>query len=103
VVWNFEDQNYLSFFDNESSPKEAGFRKINVTHDLHPYNGGWWPQGHGIGYADSFVIEVAAFITAIADNSRFSPDFNDGCACQEILEAVENSALSRKWITIQGI
>jgi len=54
IFWNFEDQNWLMFYDNTQSPQEAGFKKINVTHDVHPYGGGWWPQGHGIGYADSF-------------------------------------------------
>jgi predicted dehydrogenase len=97
VFWNFEDQNYLMYYDNNNSPKEAGFRRINVTHDVHPYKGGWWPQGHGIGYADSFVIEVAEFIRSIAEDSSFSPDFEDGVRCQEVLEAVGKSAVSRTW------
>ena len=100
IAWNFEDQNYLMFYDNEQSPKEAGFRKINVTHDVHPYKGGWWPQGHGIGYADSFVIEVAEFVRSIVVDTPFSPDFNDGVKCQEILEAIEKSAVNRKWIEV---
>jgi predicted dehydrogenase len=97
VIWNFEDQNYLLFFDNQNSPKEAGFRKINATHDLHPYNGGWWPQGHGIGYADSFVIEVGEFVRAIMEDKPFSPDFNDGVKCQEILDAIERSSNDKCW------
>jgi len=97
LVWNFEDQNYLMYYDNEQSAKEAGFRKINVTHDDHPYNGGWWPQGHGIGYADSFIIEVAEFVRSIANNESFSPDFEDGVKCQEVLEAIERSAGKRTW------
>ena len=100
VFWNFEDQNYLMFYDNKQSPKEAGFRRINVTHDVHPYKGGWWPQGHGIGYADSFVIEVAEFIRSIVENTPFKPDFNDGVKCQEILESVEKSAVNRTWAKI---
>ena len=100
IVWNFEEQNYLLFYDNSLSPKEAGFRKINVTHDVHPYNGGWWPQGHGIGYADSFVIEVAEFIRSIVEDMPFSPDFEDGVKCQEVLEAIGQSAETRKWVTI---
>jgi len=100
IFWNFEDQNYLLFYDNTQSPQEAGFKKINVTHDIHPYNGGWWPQGHGIGYADSFVIEVAEFIRSIAEETEFHPDFEDGVKAQEILEAVEKSAQDRTWIQI---
>lgn len=97
IFWNFEDQNYLLFYDNTQSPQEAGFRKINVTHDVHPYKGGWWPQGHGIGYADSFVIEVAEFIHAVVEDKPFHPSFEDGVKCQEVLEAVERSAGSRTW------
>ncbi|HBL77190.1 MAG TPA: dehydrogenase [Prolixibacteraceae bacterium] len=101
VFWNFEDQNYLLFYDNTQSPQEAGFRKINVTHDVHPYKGGWWPQGHGIGYADSFVIEVAEFIRSIIEDKPFNPSFEDGVKCQEVLEAVEQSASTRSWIEIK--
>jgi predicted dehydrogenase len=100
IVWNFEDQNYLMFYDNQQSPKEAGFRKINVTNDMHPYKGGWWPQGHGIGYADSFVIEVSEFIRSIVDNMPFNPNFEDGVKCQQVLEAVEQSALTRSWVKV---
>jgi predicted dehydrogenase len=101
IVWNFEDQNYLQFYDNTLPASEAGFRKINVTHDVHPYQGGWWPQGHGIGYADSFVIEVATFIRSIVENTPFEPDFSDGVKCQEVLEAVTLSAENRTWVDVK--
>ena len=101
IFWNFEDQNYLLYYDNNLSPKEAGFRKINVTHDVHPYNGGWWPQGHGIGYADAFVIEVAEFLRSIIEETPFSPSFDDGVKCQEVLEAIEQSAEKRSWVEIK--
>ncbi len=101
IVWNFEDQNYLLFYDNTLSPEDAGFRKINVTHEVHPYNGGWWPQGHGIGYADSFVIEVAEFVRSIIEETPFSPSFEDGVKCQEVLDAIEQSAGKRRWVEIK--
>jgi predicted dehydrogenase len=100
IAWNFEDQNYLLFYDASQSPKEAGFRKINVTHDLHPYNGGWWPQGHGIGYADSFVIEIAEFVKSIVKGTSFSPGFEDGVECQRVLDAVEKSSVGKKWVNV---
>ncbi|MDD2380718.1 MAG: Gfo/Idh/MocA family oxidoreductase [Mariniphaga sp.] len=100
IFWNFEDQNYLLFYDNTQPAKEAGFRKINVTHDVHPYHGGWWPQGHGIGYADSFVIEVAEFLRSITENTEFHPDFEDGVKVQEVLEAVEKSVNGHSWTEI---
>lgn len=101
IAWNFEDQNYLMFYDGVNSPEEAGFRKINVTHDVHPYNGGWWPQGHGIGYADSFVIEVAEFVKSIAEDVSFSPSFEDGVKCQKVLDAIEQSVATRTWVQVK--
>lgn len=97
LVWNFEEHDYLMFYDNRESPKEAGFKKINVTHDSHPYKGGWWPQGHGIGYADLFTLEVAEFVKAIVEDYDFSPSFYDGVKCQEVLEKIEQSAIEHAW------
>lgn len=96
LYWDFEEQNYLYFYDKTRPVSEEGFAKINATNDLHPYGGGPWPQGHGIGYADTFVIEIANFVTAIAEDKEFHPDFEDGVECQRILDAVERSANERK-------
>jgi predicted dehydrogenase len=100
LYWDFEEQDYLYFYDKTLPVSEQGFAKINVTHDSHPYGGGPWPQGHGIGYADTFVIEIEEFLSAVAENRPFRPDFEDALACQQVLEAVEESANIRKWVEI---
>lgn len=100
LYWDFEEQNYLYYYDNTRPVGERGFVKINATHDSHPYGGGPWPQGHGIGYADTFVIEIANFLSAIAEDKAFQPDFEDGVACQKVLNAVEQSAAEKRWISI---
>jgi len=100
IYWSFEDQNFLLFYDNQLPSKETGFRRINVTHDVHPYKGGWWPQGHGIGYADAFVIEVAEFLRSVVEKRPFNPDFEDGVICQEVLDAVERSFVKRTWVNV---
>jgi predicted dehydrogenase len=43
---------------------------------------------------------VAEFIRSIVQNIPFNPDFEDGVKCQEVLEAVEQSALNRTWVKI---
>lgn len=100
LYWDFEDQNSLSFCDGSRPGVEEGFTKINATHDDHPYGGGPWPQGHGIGYADTFVIEIAEFVKAIVSGEEFHPDFGDGVRAQRVLEAVERSAVERRWIAV---
>jgi predicted dehydrogenase len=101
LVWDFEEQNYLEFYDRTAPAHMQGFARINATTDSHPYKGGPWPVGHGIGYGDTFVIEVANFMTAITNETEFKPDFQDGVAVQRILDAVERSAGERKWISIK--
>ncbi|MBD3289667.1 gfo/Idh/MocA family oxidoreductase, partial [candidate division KSB1 bacterium] len=100
VYWTFEEQNYLYYFDNTNPVTEQGFRKINCTHDEHPYGGGYWPQGHGIGYADMFVNQMRLFLTAIVENKDFHPDFYDGLKVQQVLDAVERSAQENRWVEL---
>lgn len=100
LYWDFEDQNYLQFCDRTASPEIQGFAKINATADFHPYGGGPWPQGHGIGYADTFVLEIAHFVSAIAQDTEYAPSFVDGVKCQQILDAIERSFNERQWIHI---
>ena len=74
-----------------------------MIHDVHPYKGGWWPLGHGIGYVDSFVIEVAEFIRTIFGDIPFYPNFEDGVKCQEVLEAVGQSAERRCRVKVSDV
>lgn len=101
LYWDFEEQDYLYFYDNTRPVAEQGFSKINVTHDVHPYGGGPWPQGHGIGYADMFVIEIVNFLTAVTDEKEFHPDFVDGLETQKVLDAVEKSANEKRWLPVK--
>lgn len=100
LFWNFEDQNYLDFFDATVDHSGKGFARINVTADDHPYGGGPWPSGHGIGYGDTFVLEVAHFVRAIVNDGDFSPSFRDAVACQEVLDAVQRSADTKQWVRL---
>jgi predicted dehydrogenase len=102
LYWDFEEQNYLYFYDGARPGPERGFAKINATHADHPYGGGYWPQGHGIGYADTFVIEVAEFVKSIVAGAEFHPDFADGVRAQRVLDAIEKSAAERKWIAVNA-
>ena len=47
VRYNFEDMNYLEFYDATADRKTQGWTKIMVTHGGdHPYAGNWWPDAH---------------------------------------------------------
>ena len=75
---------------------EKGWRTISVSTGLHPYAGAYWPAGHHIGYAETFTNTAADIARDMGDlrarRPVFHANFDDGLACQQVLEAVTVSA-----------
>ena len=42
-----------------------GFHKISATESYHPFYDKWWPQGHLLGWENTFVNQLHHFIDAI--------------------------------------
>jgi predicted dehydrogenase len=100
LAFDFEDMNYLEFFDAEEDPDTAGFHRILVTEPEHPYVAAWWPAGHGLGYEHGFTHQVVDLVTAIANGTDPAPSFADGLQVQRVLAAVEASAESGRWESV---
>src|SRR6185436_9363026 len=98
IVWDLERMNELELYV-ESGPL-SGFSTISVTDAKHPYAGAWWPPGHIIGYEHSFTHTMADFVNAVVDRKTVQPTFEDGLQNQIVLEAVEKSAKTRKWVKV---
>jgi len=90
--FDFERMNELEFHDHTLPAAEHGFRRILATERDHPYAGSWWPPGHGLGYEQTFVHEVADFATAIVAGTPVEPSFRDGLYVQRVLDAIAHSA-----------
>jgi len=102
LCWNFEDMNYLELWkDGEGS--QQGYRKVLATHVDTPGWQGWWPDGHIIGYGECFVNQVQELLMAIAEDRDPRPSFRDGMNCQAVLEAVEESSVSKKWTAVPQV
>ena len=102
IGWNFEDMNYLEYWKDGEGVKQ-GFRKVLATHPETPNWKAWWPDGHIIGYGECFANEIMEMATAIAENRQPAPSFRDGLKCQAVLEAVAESAKSRKWTRVPKV
>ena len=102
LEFNLEDLNRLKYFDSKAPADRQGFADIIVTQQngVHPYVGQWWPPGHIIGYEHTFVHAIADFVNAVAKGSSVQPTFEDGLKNQQVLEAVEKSAETRRWVKV---
>ena len=89
--------NVLHFHDATLPAEEAGFRRIVVTEPTHPWVGGWWPPGHGLGYEHGFTHQVVDLVTALGEGTVPTPTFADGLQVQRVLAAVETSSDTRAW------
>jgi predicted dehydrogenase len=102
MYFDFEDMNRLKFYDNTAPLDRKGFTDILVTqgNGIHPYFGAWWPVGHIIGYEHTFIHTVADFVNACVDGKSVQPTFHDGLENQRVLEAVEKSCKTRRWVKV---
>jgi predicted dehydrogenase len=105
--FDFPNFSFLEFFDDTLPPSEKGWRKISCTTANHPYAGKYWPADHPIGYAETFINTAADIVTHLADKKKkpadYHANFDDGLACQQVLEAVTLSAKERRWVNVKEI
>lgn len=95
--FNLEDLNRLEFLDCADPPTEQGARDVLVTDMNHPIFGHFWRPGHIIGYEHTFIAALAEFLECRAKDEDFHPNFADGLAVQEVLDAVQRSAQTGQW------
>jgi predicted dehydrogenase len=104
VRFNFEDMNYLEFYDATLDRKQQGWAKIMVTHGGdHPYAGNWWPDAHVLGYEHGFINQAADMFSVLGGKPPVVPlpDFEDAFKTQQVLEAAMVSAQQRRPVKIE--
>jgi predicted dehydrogenase len=106
IRFNFEDMNWLEYYDATSDRKTQGWAKIMVTHGPeHPYASAWWPDAHIVGYEHGFINQVADMMMALGGKTPTTPlpDFEDAYKTQQVLEAAIVSAEQRRPVKIAEI
>jgi predicted dehydrogenase len=82
----------LEAFDELRVSDGGAYRSERVTGD-------WWPPGHGLGWGDTFTLEVRLLLEGIAAGGSVAPHgatFEDGYRVAEVCDAVLRSAESEK-------
>src|SRR5438552_2763697 len=100
LFFDLEEMNQLRFYNAADPQDRQGFRDIIVTEPSHPYIDNWWPPGHVIGYEHTFVHTIADFVKAVIAGKSVQPTFADGVKTQRLLEAISQSAKTKRFIRL---
>jgi predicted dehydrogenase len=106
LLFNFEDMNWLNYFDRTRPRGVQGWTKIMCTHGGdHPYADAWWPDAHIIGYEHSFINMTADILKVLGGQPPVVPlpDFEDAWRTQQVLEAAVRSAKEDRTVKIEEI
>jgi predicted dehydrogenase len=105
LVFDIERLNEMQVYWKDEEPKETrGFHNVLVSEAYHPYWEYWWPHGHIIGWAHSFIHELAHFLGAIVNDGDVAPygaTFDDGYKNAVICDAIVESAKTEKHVRIK--
>ena len=100
IVFNMERMNELEYYNHDDPADVRGFRVVQTTDGSHPYTGNYWPVGHIIGYEHTFINLIRDMLVAFTEGKPFDPGFEEGLACQKVLEAVSKSSDTRTWQSV---
>ena len=106
IRFDFENMNWLGFYDATADRKTQGWTNIMVTHSGdHPYAANWWPDAHVIGYEHGFINQVADMMSVLGGKPPVVPlpDFEDAYKTQQVLEAATISAEQRRPVAIAEV
>ena len=96
IAFSQERMNELLLHSGETG--RAGYTRIEAG-PLHPPYGRFCPApGHHLGFNDLKVIEVAELLAAHAGGPAAGPDFREAFEVQRTVEAMQESAVSGRWV-----
>jgi predicted dehydrogenase len=103
LFWDLHDLHRLQVFDYKDESKIRGWKSVHITDGDHPYMKNWWVPGLQIGYAETFVHQVADFIQGLSSGKMASPTFKDGLATDYVTDAVLKSAKTLRWEKVKKV
>ena len=101
ITYNQERLNEIKLFTRQSDSSTDGFRTI-LSGPEHPFYSSFLPNGgHGLGFMDVKICELQGLLNAIENNKPTWPNFNDGLAIEKVMERIDESAITKQWLSIE--
>ncbi len=101
ILFDHERMNELQLYTKDATdPATNGYRLIPMGPE-HPFYGRFSPaKGHGIGFNDLKIIEVAHLLEGLAGRETLSPTIEDALAIEKVLHGFLDSAKSGRWVEL---
>jgi len=103
--FSFERPNELELFTTDDGAT-AGFRTVICNNRTHPLMRRFWPdQGSAYGFEQTFVSEIAHFISSVEKGVSVEPlgaSFYDGYMTSLVIDELVASACGGKWHPIRA-
>ena len=101
MLWlDNERMNELNLYVAEGDQAQRGFRRI-LSSPAHPAYGKLCPApGHGLGFNELKVIELAEVLKAIQGKPSSQIDFAHGLRIEKVIHAFAQSSESSTWVAI---
>ena len=100
LAFDQERMNELRLYAAGQKPGRAGYTTVLAGPEHGDYARFCPAPGHGLGINDLKIIEVHRLIRAINGKAAFEPDFAEGLRVQRVMQAIEQSAEQRQWVTL---
>jgi predicted dehydrogenase len=102
MLWlDNERMNELNLYVAEGSGAQRGFRRI-LSSPAHPAYGMLCPApGHGLGFNELKVIELAEILHAVAGLPSNHVDFTRGLGIEKTIHAFARSSSAQAWVNIE--
>lgn len=103
LVFDQERMNELRLFRFDPNPSRDGFKTILSGPSHPPYDRFCPAPGHGLGFNDLKVIEVAHLVDGIANETPLDPDFRSAWQIAEVVDAAIRSDADHGWIDVKDV
>ena len=101
MLWlDNERMNELNLYVAEGPNEQRGFRRI-LSSPSHPAYGKLCPaSGHGLGFNELKIIELAELLYAITRKTSQSVDFARGLVIEKTIHAIARSSKEHRWVEV---
>ncbi|MEI2807526.1 Gfo/Idh/MocA family protein [Albidovulum sp.] len=103
VFFDQERPGELHYYDARDRAGRRGFRRLLTEPGHGDYGRFCIGAGHGYGYNDMIVSEIAALIGAIETGGPLWPDFAAGFDVACVIDAMLRSVDERRWVAVREI